>query len=500
MSRPQTSRILWAGLALMLASGGFSGSTVAEDRAPNVLLIVADDLGYAELGCFGQKRIQTPVLDRLAFEGMRLTSFYSGSPVCAPSRCTLMTGKHTGHSYIRNNGNPPGRVREDDRGLFPGQNPIPDSEVTLAELFKGRGYATGAIGKWGLGFEGSSGDPNRQGFDLFFGYLCQAHAHNHYPRFLWRNGEQVPLPGNDRGQTGAIHSQERFTEEALRFVDEHQDRPFFLYLPVAIPHVSIQAPEEWIAQYRGTFGDDPEWINQNPRGYTSHPTPHAGYAAMVSYLDHEIGRILDRIDELGLTDDTIVFFSSDNGPTHDRVGGADSPFFDSTGPFRGLKGQVYEGGLRVPTIARWPGRIPSGTTSDVVGYFPDVMPTLLDLVGAPDLIPDAIDGLSLAPTLLGKPEDQKQHDILYWEFPAYGGQQALRLGDWKGVRTDLMRGKDLSIELYHLASDPGELHDRSAEHPELVSRIERLMFEARTPSSLFPFPILDGLEAPPERP
>jgi arylsulfatase len=352
------------------------------------------------------------------------------------------------------------------------------------------------MGKWGLGFEGSTGDPNTQGFDLFFGYLCQAHAHNHYPRFLWKDGEQVPLPGNDRGPLGAIHSQEKFSEEALRFVREHRDEPFFLYLPFTIPHVSIQTPEEWVARYRGTLGDDPEWINENPRGYTSHPTPHAGYAAMVSYLDHEIGRILGLIDELGLAEDTIVLFSSDNGPTHGRVGGADSPFFDSTGPFRGLKGEVYEGGIRVPTIARWPGMIPAGTASDVVGYFPDVMPTLMDLVGSTELVPDEVDGLSLAPTLLGRPEDQETHEYLYWEFPAYGGQQAVRLGDWKGVRTDLIREKDLSIALYNLASDPAELHDVSDEHPEVVSRIERIMFEAREPSTVFPFPALDALDAP----
>ncbi|QDV39339.1 arylsulfatase [Tautonia plasticadhaerens] len=479
-------------LALSLAIAWGSAAPASQGRPPNVVLIVADDLGYAELGCFGQKLIRTPVLNRLASEGMRLTSFYSGSPVCAPSRCTLMTGKHTGHSYIRNNGNPPGRVRDDERGLFPGQNPIPDDEVTLAELFKRLGYATGAIGKWGLGFEGSTGDPNRQGFDRFFGYLCQAHAHNHYPRYLWRDGRQVPLPGNDRGQTGAIHAQEEFSEEALRFVREHRDGPFFLYLPFTIPHVSIQAPEQWIARYRGTLGDDPGWINENPLGYTSHPTPHAGYAAMVSYLDHEIGRLLGEIDALGLGGDTIVFFSSDNGPTHGRVGGADSRYFDSAGPFRGLKGDVYEGGLRVPTIARWPGRIPGGTASDAVGYFPDVMPTLLDLAGAPDLVPEDIDGLSLAPTLLGRPEEQERHEYLYWEFPGYGGQQAVRLGDWKGVRTDLIRRGDAGTELYNLASDPTELHDVSGEHPEILGRIERIMAEAREPSPLFPIPVLDA--------
>ena len=361
----------WSMLALLLAPIAAPASA-AEDRPPNVILIMADDLGYAELGCFGQKKIRTPVLDALAARGMRLTTFYSGSPVCAPARCTLMTGKHGGHAYIRNNGNPPGRTLDADRGLFPGQNPIPDAEVTLAELFRARGYATGAIGKWGLGFEGSSGDPNRQGFDLFFGYNCQVHAHNHYPRFLWRNDEQVPLPGNDRGRTGAIHAQETFSEEALGFVREHAEGPFFLYLPLTIPHVSIQVPDRWVAEYEGEFGDDPPFVNEKPGGYVSVTSPHASYAAMVSYMDHEIGRILEEVDAQGLTDETIVVFTSDNGPTHDRVGGADSTFFDSAGPFRGLKGEVYEGGIRVPTIAAWPGRIAEGTQSPEPGYFPDL--------------------------------------------------------------------------------------------------------------------------------
>lgn len=481
---------LCSAVLAVLATGG---AAEAKDRPPNVVLIMADDLGYAEIGCFGQKLIKTPVLDGLAQQGMRLTSFYSGSPVCAPARCTLMTGKHGGHAFIRSNANPPGRERDPERGLFPGQIPIPDEEVTLGELFKQQGYATGAVGKWGLGFEGSSGDPNRQGFDLFFGYLCQFHAHNHYPRFLWRNDKKIPLPGNDRGETGAIHSQEKFSEEALGFLRSHKDEPFFLYLPFIIPHVSIQAPEEWMAMYRGKLGDDPEFQG-NPLDYVHQATPHAGYAAMVSYMDHEIGRILDEIDKLGLTGDTIVMFTSDNGPTHGRVGGADSAFFHSTGPFNGLKGQVYEGGIRVPTIVRWPGHVPAGTESDAPGYFPDLMPTFMELTGGSRSVPSGIDGVSLAPTLLDRPGDQKEHDYLFWEFQGYGGQQAVRMGKWKGIRTDLVRRRDTSIKLYNLAADPGELLDVSADHPEVVARVQKIMDEAHEPSEQFPIPVLDQTE------
>ncbi len=464
----------------------------SEERPPNVILIIADDLGYGEVGCYGQRLIETPVFDQLAAEGMRFTSFYCGSPVCAPSRCVLMTGKHGGHAYIRNNGNPKGRVLDHARSVFPGQNPIPDAEITIAELFKKQGYATGAMGKWGLGFEGSTGDPNQQGFDLFFGYLCQVHAHNHYPRFLWRNHTQIPMPGNDRGATGAIHSQSEFTKVAIEFLQSNQEKPFFLYLPLIIPHVSIQVPDEWLAKYEGKFGDDPAFVNVNRLGYTSHPAPHAGYAAMVSYMDHEIGRILDEVTRLGLDEQTIVLFSSDNGPTHGRVGGADSDFFDSSGPFRGRKGSVYEGGIRVPTIARWPGQIPEGVSSDFVGYFPDILPTLMDLIGGSDIVPEDLDGISFAPTLLHQPTSQQNHTSLIWEFHGYGGQQAVRAGRWKGVRTELRRpDADSSLQLYNLEADPGELHNVAAQHPEIVARLQRLLAESHTPSELFSMPVLD---------
>lgn len=442
---------------------------------PNIVFIMADDLGWGELGCYGQKIIKTPNIDRLASEGMRFTQCYSGSPVCASSRCVLMTGKHTGHAYIRSNS----EVQPE------GQKPIPDEEVTLAELLKKQEYATGAMGKWGLGYPGSEGDPNNQGFDLFFGYNCQRHAHNHYPRYLWRNDQHVILEGNSRELTGKHYSQDLFIEEALAFVREHRDRPFFLYLPFTIPHLSIQAPEESLSDYRDRI---PEEDYEHAR-YLRHPFPRAGYAAMVSHMDSGVGEILDLLAELELSDNTIVFFTSDNGPTFGRLGGADSDFFQSSGPFRGRKGSVYEGGIRVPMIVRWPSSIGAGTVSEHVCAFQDIMPTAMDLIEASESTPSNIDGLSFAPELTGDAE-QANHDFLYMEFPSYGGQQMVRMENWKAVRKDIFRG-NLEIELYDLAHDIGEQHDVSADHPNIVAQIGEIMSGSRTPSSEFPFRGLD---------
>ena len=454
--------------ALSLAAWALLAAPAA--AKPNVVLIVADDLGYAELGCYGQKKIRTPNIDRLAREGMRFTQFYSGSPVCAPSRCCLMTGKHTGHAHVR-----------DNRQMKPeGQTPIPDSEVTLAELLKKRGYATGAMGKWGLGPPGSEGDPNKQGLDLFFGYNCQAHAHNHYPTYLWRNDRRIELDGKQ-------FSQDLFEAEALKFIRAHKSGPFFLYLPFTVPHLAIQVPEDSLAEYRGKW-DDPPYDGK--KGYLPHPAPRAGYAAMVTRMDRTVGRVLDALKEHGLDSDTLVLFTSDNGPTYDRTGGSDSAFFESAGPLRGLKGSVYEGGIRVPLVARWPGKIEPGTTSDLPCYFPDVLPTVMGMVGASDATPKGLDGISFAPTLLGKGE-QRKHEFLYWEFPSYGGQQAVRLGDWKGVRQGMTKG-NTKVELYDLKADVGEKVDVAAKHPEVVRRIERIMREQHTPSELFPIKVLDG--------
>jgi arylsulfatase len=467
-----------AWLTAVLAVFAGSHAQAADPPArPNVIFILADDLGRGELGCYGQKKIRTPRIDRMAAQGLRFTQAYAGSPVCAPSRCALLTGKHGGHAWVR-----------DNREIQPeGQLPIPDREITLAELFKRQGYATAAIGKWGLGPPGSEGDPIRQGFDLFFGYNCQRHAHNHYPRYLWRNDRRVTLAGNDGGRTGKQYSHDLFEAEALRFLREHRDRPFFLYLPFTVPHLAIQVPEDSLAEYRGKW-DDPPYDGK--KGYLPHPAPRAGYAAMVSRLDRSVGRILDLLKELGLDERTLVLFSSDNGPTDPGAGGTDSVFFESAGCFRGWKGDVYEGGIRTPLIARWPGRIKPGTVTDHVCYFPDVMPTLMEVIGAADKVPKGLDGVSFAPTLLGRPERQRQHEYLFWEFNGYGGQQAVRLGDWKGVRRNMLKGNK-TVELYNLKEDVSERHNVAGRHPEVVRRIEAIMSSAHTPSKLFPIKVLD---------
>ena len=472
-------------VSILMGLGLGSGTAWSQDqhapgqaRRPNVILIVADDLGYAELGCYGQKKIRTPNVDKLAAEGIRFTQFYSGSPVCAPSRCTLMTGKHSGHGWVRDN-----RTIGKE-----GQTAIPDSEVTLAELFKKLGYATGAMGKWGLGFPGSEGEPLRQGFDHFYGYNCQAHAHNHYPTYLWNDNARVTLEGNSGGLTGKQFSHDLFEAEALKFVREHQKAPFFLFLPFTISHLAIQVPEDSLAEYRGIW-DDPPYDGKH--GYLAHPAPRAGYAAMVTRLDRTVGRIASLVRELGLDDDTLILFTSDNGPTYDRLGGSDSEFFESAGGLRGLKGSVYEGGIRVPLVVRWPGKVRPGSVSNVPSYFPDLLPTVLDLAHADDRIPPGLDGISLAPTILGQSANQKRHEFLYWEFPSYGDQQAIRLGDWKGVRQQLAKGRT-TVELYDLAVDPSEKKDVAAAHPEIVRRIEQLFRDQHTPSALFPLHTIDG--------
>jgi len=462
------------GIALFLAA---CGSEPAKENAgpPNIILILADDLGYNELGCYGQEIIQTPHIDRLAAEGMRFTQHYAGSPVCAPSRSVLMTGLHTGHTFIR-----------DNREVKPeGQAPIPDSALTIAEVLKENGYVTAAIGKWGLGFPGSEGDPNKQGFDLFFGYNCQRHAHNHYPRYLWRNDEKVMLEGNDRTLSGEQYSQDLFTREALNFITANRDTSFFLYLPFIIPHVSIQVPEESLEKYKDSIPETP--YKHHPY-YLEHPYPHAGYAAMVTRMDEAVGWIMHRLQQEGIDGNTLVIFASDNGPTYARVGGADSEFFNSAGPFRGFKGSVYEGGIRVPFIARWPGKITADTISDHLSYFPDLFPTFAEVAGVEDEY--EVDGISLLPVLLG--ENTTQHEYLYWEFPAYGGQQAIRYGKWKGVRKTLFKDPDAAIELYDLETDIAESNDLATDQPEIVQLLDSLMKTAHISSEMFPFEALDN--------
>ena len=438
-------------------------SPLLSQEAPNVILVLADDLGYGELGSYGQEHIETPNLDRLAAEGMRFTQHYSGAPVCAPSRYVLMTGRNSGHATIRNNL----KVQSE------GQTPIPSGELTLGELLKGAGYATGVFGKWGLGFPGSEGDPLAQGFDRFFGYNCQVHAHNFYPRYLWSDDETVDLEGNDRGLTGAQYSHDVIEAELLDFIRANKDRPFFCYVPSTIPHLALQVPESTLAQYRGRWEETP----YEGRSYLPHPTPRAAYAAMITHLDASVGRVMDLLQELELEERTLVLFTSDNGATHLNPQ-VDVEFFKSSGALRGLKGSVYEGGVRVPLIARWKGQVPAGATSSHLSAFEDYMPTLAAVAGVE--LSTGTDGISFLPTLLGDLEAQEQHEYLFWDFPGYGGQIAVRRGRWKAVRRGLKKNADAPLELYDLEKDPGEGTDVAVDHPDIALEMARIMIEART--------------------
>jgi len=418
---------------------------------PNVIFIMADDLGYGDLGCYGQKVIQTPQIDRLAAEGVRFTQFYSGSTVCAPARCCLMTGLHTGHAHVRGNK----RV------------PLRPADVTVAEIFKRAGYTTGIVGKWGLGEPDTTGIPNRQGFDYWFGYLNQRNAHNYYPPFLWKNQRKYPLGGNrDEGRNQYSH--DLFTQEALAFLERCQDQPFFLYLAYTIPHANNELGRK--------AGDGMEVPDYGPYADRDWPTTQKGQAAMITRMDRDIGRIIARLQALGLDRRTLVIFSSDNGPHAE--GGVDPKFFDSNGPLRGIKRDLYEGGIRVPMIARWPGKLKEGRVSEQVWAMWDFLPTMADLVGVK--APAGLDGISMLPALLDKP--QEGHEYLYWEFHERGFNQAVRMGDFKAVR----KGLDGKLKLFNLTTDIGEQHDVAGEHPEIVAKIEAYLKTARTPSEHWP--------------
>lgn len=491
--------------SLAFALGVFSlfpGILPADERPPNIIFILADDLGFRELGSYGQKKIKTPRLDQLAADGMRFTRAYSGNAVCAPSRCVLMTGKHPGTAIVRNN-----------RGVKPeGNYPIPSTEVTIAELLVEEGYVCGAFGKWGLGNIWSEGDPNDQGFARFFGYNCQSHAHSFYPAFLRVDQEELPLkndppvPGHASLPEGADpsdprsydifkgqdYSSDRINADALEFIRKHKDEPFFLYYPSLIPHVALHIPDEHLEPYLAKGWNDPPFTRSGGYGYTPHFTPRAAYAAMITRLDTYVGRVLDLVEDLGLTDNTIVVFTSDNGTTHlkDEV---DYDFFASVGELRGLKGELYEGGIRVPQIVKWPGKVEAGSVTDFVTGFEDWLPTMLDLIDAGAEVPEGVNGISIAPTLLG--EDQGEREFLYREFQGYRGQQSVWLGNrWKGIRTGILEKKNpdpLRIQLYDLENDPSESTDVAADHPEVLKTIEGLMKSERTVSEEFQMGPLD---------
>ena len=483
----------------------------ASARMPNIILILADDLGYGDLGCYGQEKIRTPNVDRIAEEGMKFTSHYSGNAVCAPSRCVLMTGKHPGHTFIRNNR---GMVRGPviGRGEIEGQFPIPDEEVTLAEVLQDAGYVTGGFGKWGLGGPDSTGAPLRQGFDRWFGYNCQAVAHNFYPTYLWDDDQVIeldnhPFPAHDtfgpdedpddpasyeRFQ-GNEYSADLISDQALNFIRDNKDEPFFLFWPSTVPHVALQVPDDSLQEYIGEWNDPPY---KGGKGYIPHFKPRAAYAGMITRMDRDIGRAMDLVEELGLDEDTIFIFTSDNGPlhgTHEGLAGTDNLFFNSHGGLRDGKGSLYEGGIRVPMVIRWKGQIEAGSESDYVTGFEDWLPTLAELVGQ-ESVPEDVDGISFAPTLLGK--SQEERPFLYREFPAYQGQQSIRVGDWKAIRQKLMpRGNAKPVvktELYNLKNDRAETKDVAAYHPEILARLESLMKSNRTVSEEFAFPVLDA--------
>ncbi|MGB1658479.1 MAG: arylsulfatase [Longimicrobiales bacterium] len=462
------------------------------ERPPNIIYMLADDLGYGEVGAYGQSLIRTPNLDALAAEGIRFTQHYSGSPVCAPSRATLLTGLSTLRSQIRDNFEVGGYPDPDELG----QMPLDSGTYTIGTMLQDAGYVTGAIGKWGLGGRESLGQPRFQGFDYFFGYLDQQLAHNFYPTHLWRNGERVELdneyfhphqefdgtdptdPEQYRQYQGNEYSLDVMADDALRFLDEHADRPFFLYLPFTIPHVALQVPDSSLVEYEGVFEEEPYLGDPT---YLPHYRPLSAYAGMITRMDAHIGRILDRLDELGLTENTVVMFTSDNGTTY--TGGVDAEFFESTAGLRGLKGSLYEGGIRVPLIARWPGRIQPGSVSDHVSAFWDMMPTFADIAGAE--APSDLDGVSILPALLGDNADAERP--LYWEYHGlWNGAQAVRIGKWKGVRLGGHDDPGAPIELYDLLGDPFETTDVAGQHPDVVARVRQVM-ESRTPSDYEPW-------------
>ncbi len=476
-----------------------SGTTTAnEGERWNVVFILADDLGWGELGCYGQEKLRTPNIDRLAKEGMRFTQHYSGAPVCAPSRCVLMTGKHTGHAEIRGNLPAPKHFPEFNEGQYP----LSAQALALASHIRQAGYATGAFGKWGLGPVGSTGDPNTKGFDLFFGYNCQSIAHSYYPATLWRNREKIPLnarptSGHPKDPIGDEPAERwraenyapyRMIDEAEMFLREHADQPFFLYLPFIEPHVAMHPPQDSIDRFPKEWDPQPY---RGGNGYTPHPRPRAAYAAMIHDLDSYVGRILDALDRHGIADRTLVVFSSDNGTTHAgqkekefHVGGVDAEFFQSTADLRGFKGSVYEGGIRVPMIARLPGVIPAATTNDTPCYFADWFPTLCELLGLKT--PSGLDGVSLMPILRDPKAQLEQRPPMVWVFPEYGGQVAVRWGDNKLVRRGLATKTPGDWELYDIAADRSEASDLAGTKPERVQEGIEILTRNMSENPVFP--------------
>ncbi len=433
----------------------------ADSPKPNIIYILLDDAGYGDLSCYGQQRFATPNIDALASEGMKFTDHYSGSTVCAPTRCSLMTGMHTGHTYVRGN-----------REVQPeGQAAMPADIVTIPRLLKQAGYTTGAFGKWGLGAPGSPSDPARH-FDLFYGYNCQRQAHSYYPDHLWNNFDRVELDGK-------TYSADLISDAALEFIRDNKQGPFFAFLPVTIPHAAMHAPESYVAPFRKKFPQFEDKIGK----YSGPPVknPIAAFAGMMTLLDEQVGEILALLKQLGIEENTLVMLTSDNGPH--REGGHDPDFFDSNGPLKGYKRDLYEGGIRAPLLARWPGTIKPGSTSNHVSAHWDMLPTFCQLAGVDP--PADVDGISMVAAL--KVEPQLQHDYLYWEFYERGGKRAVRFGNWKAIQQNINNDQDAPIELYDLSTDVGETTNVADQHPELIERAGRYFKAAHTPSPFWSF-------------
>lgn len=496
---------------LLLATTAFSQN--ATKKKPNIIYILADDMGYGELGVYGQTKIETPNIDAIAKNGKKFTQHYA-YPVCAPSRYILMTGQNSGKAFIRGNHEwgERGPVWDfkamEENPYLEGQYPIPDSTITIAKVLKGAGYVTGLVGKWGLGSPMSAGQPNNQGFDYFYGFNCQRQDHTYYNGHLWENENRVPMdnkivdpavkfpkdldPLDEKNYE--IYQQKDYAPDylikaALKFIDKNKNRPFFLYYPTPLPHVSLQAPKNLVDYYHKKFGDEKPFLGGS---YFPCRYPRATYAAMITLLDQQVGQLIDKLKKEGVYENTIIMFCSDNGPTFN--GGVDPTFFNSAGPFKDEygwgKGFLHEGGIREPFLVQWPGKIKAGSTSDFISSTMDMMPTFCDLLGLKT--PKNVDGISILPAILGKPQT-KEHSYLYFEYPEYGGQQAIRIGDWKGVRLNMLKG-NAKWSLYNLKEDIQEQNDVANAHPDIIKKMQEISKrEHQTPAlSRFIIPVLEN--------
>jgi arylsulfatase A len=465
-------------VALFASLAALSYAQTGKEKAhPNIVFILADDLGYGDLSCYGQKKFSTPNIDRLAHQGILFRQHYAGCTVSAPSRSSLLTGMHTGHTPIRGN----------KEWKPEGQWPLPSESITIAEMLKTQGYATGAFGKWGLGYIDTEGDPNSQGFDEFYGYNCQSLAHNYYPDHLWHNHEKIVLHENNGGKKGA-YSADLIQKAAITFIEKYKSRPFFLFYATTIPHAELAAKDDYLKQFIGKY--EPEKLFKGTDSgptfrlgpYGSQKDSHAAFAAMIKELDDYVGEIVVYLRELGIEKNTIIIFSSDNGPHME--GGGDPDYFNSNGGLKGYKRDLYEGGIRIPLLIKWPGKIKPGSVSNHISAFWDIMPTLAEINGMPQ--PVNIDGVSFLPSLLGK-KKQIEHDYLYWEFHEQGGKMAVRQGKWKAIMLNVDKNNGSDAELYDLSEDAGETRNIALSNPEIVSKLENIMKQAHTPSEIFPF-------------